>query len=207
VKILVVGATGGLGRAVVMDALVRGHAIAALARDPWRAVLPPEVEVVRGDVLEPGSLRPALIEREAVICALGTPSPRRSSTLLRDGTDKLIGAMSEQGVRRLVCVTLLGVGESRSNCSLLYREVILRGLAPMLADKEAQEHVVKASDRDWVLVRPPRFTGGNARGNLRVLREGQPGRVSHVVRADLAQFLVGCATSTEYSREALAVGS
>ncbi|MBV8953058.1 MAG: NAD(P)H-binding protein, partial [Solirubrobacterales bacterium] len=60
---------------------------------------------------------------------------------------------------------------------------------------------------DWVLVRPPRFTGWDAGGNLRVLREGQPGRIDHVVRADLARFLVECATGAEYSCEALAVGS
>jgi uncharacterized protein YbjT (DUF2867 family) len=96
VKILVVGLTGGLGRDIVMGALVQGHATAALARDPSRAVLPPEVEVVSGDALDPSSPRPALTRREAVICALGTPSSRKPSTLLRDGTENLIGAMSEQ---------------------------------------------------------------------------------------------------------------
>ncbi len=90
-----------------------------------------------------------------VICALGTPTPRKPSTLLRDGTENLIAAMTEHDVRRLVCVTLLGAGASRSQCSLIYRELILRVLAPMLPDKEAQEQVVRASDRDWVLVSAP----------------------------------------------------
>jgi uncharacterized protein YbjT (DUF2867 family) len=184
-KILVVGATGGLGRDIVTGALAHGHATAALARDPSRAVLPPVVEVVAGDVLDPSSLRPALIGREAVICAVGTPSPRKPSTLLREGTENLVGAMSDQDVWRLVCVTLLGTGASRTNCSLIYRGLTLRVLAPMLPDKEAQEQLVRASDLDWVLVRPPRFTGRRAGGNLRVLREGQRGRVGHVAAPTL----------------------
>jgi uncharacterized protein YbjT (DUF2867 family) len=65
--------------------------------------------------------------------------------------------MNQAGVRRLVCVTLLGTGASRSNASLIYRRVVLRGLAPMLPDKQAQEDVVRSSELDWTLVRPPRF--------------------------------------------------
>jgi uncharacterized protein YbjT (DUF2867 family) len=85
--------------------------------------------------------------------------------------------------------------------------VILRMLAPMLPDKEAQEQVVRASDLDWVLVRPPRFVAGGLRGSVSVVREGEPGRLGKVVRADLARFLVDCAAGSGSVREALTVGS
>ena len=206
-KLLVVGATGGLGRDAVRAALADGHATAALVRDPARAALPSEVELVIGDVLDRGSLGRAVAGREAVICALGSASPRKPSTLLREGTANLIAAMTEHDMPRLVCVTLLGSGASRSTCSLIYRGLILRVLAPMMSDKQAQEQAVRDSDLDWVLVRPPRFTRGRARGRLRVLRDGEPGRLGHVVRADLARFLVQCAAGTHDSRRALSVGS
>jgi uncharacterized protein YbjT (DUF2867 family) len=206
-RILVVGATGGLGGDVVAAAPAGGHETAALVRDVSRAALGRGVEIVQGDVLGPASLSPGLEGRDAVICALGTPSPRRRSTLLQAGTANLVAAMGEAGVRRLACVTLLGLGPSRANASLFYREVILRMLAPMVPDKEGQEQVVCDSALDWVLVRPGRFVGGKARGELRVIREGEAGRVGHVVRADLARFLVDCVTGDAYLREAVAVGS
>ena len=108
-----------------------------------------------------------------MICALGTPSP-----LLERGTRNLVTAMSELGVPRLVCVTLLGTGASRANAALLYRTLILRMLATMVPDKEAQEQVVRASDLDWVLVRRPRFAASRPRGSLGVIAEGEPGRTS-----------------------------
>lgn len=129
-RIVVVGATGGLGRDVVAEALAGGHETTALVRDPARAALPGEVEIAQGDVLDRASLTGPLEGRDAVICALGTPSPRRRSTLLEQGTANLVAAMSEAGVRRLACVTLLGVGSSGSNASLFYREDLLRVLAP-----------------------------------------------------------------------------
>jgi uncharacterized protein YbjT (DUF2867 family) len=189
-RILIVGATGGLGQDTVAEALARSHETAALVRNPGRVAFPETVEVVQGDVLDTSSLRPAFCGRDAVICALGTPSPRRRSTLLQEGTKNLVVAMSSEGVRRLVCVTLLGTGSGRANASFFYREVILRVLAPMLPDKEAQEQAVRASDLDWVLVRPPRFVAGK-RGSIRVIREGERGRLGHVVRADLAPVHCG----------------
>lgn len=207
VKVLVVGATGALGRDIVAEALSAGQQTAALVRDPGRAALPSGVQVMQGDVLRAGSLAAAVRAADAVICALGTPSPRRPSTLLREGSQNLVAAMRQEGRRRLVCVTLLGVGPSRSSASFLYRTVILRVLAPMVPDKEAQEDVVRASGLDWTLVRPPRFTGGRGRGSVRVIAQGQPGRVGHVVRADLARFLVDCASKDLYVGQAVAVGS
>jgi uncharacterized protein YbjT (DUF2867 family) len=207
IRILVVGATGGLGQDVLGAALAGGHDTAALVRGPAQAALPGQVEIIQGDVLDPSSLAAAVHGRDGVICALGTPSPRRRSTLLEDGTRNLVGAMRQAGVRRLVCVTLLGVGSSRANATLLYRGVILRVLAPMVPDKERQEGVVGDSDLEWVLVRPGRFVAGKPRGDLRVIREGERGRVGHVVRADLARFLVDCTTSGTYVREAVVVGS
>jgi hypothetical protein len=93
------------------------------------------VRTVQGDVLKPASLDAAVEGRDAVICVLGTPSPRRASSLLEDGTRNLIEAMKRARVPRLVCVTLLGTADSKRNASPLYRSVIVRALAPMVPDK------------------------------------------------------------------------
>ncbi len=205
-RLLVVGATGSLGRLAVTEAAQRGHDVAALVRDPARANLPEPVVKVRGDVLDPASLDPALAGRDAVICALGTPSPRQASSLLVDGTRNLTAAMKRASVPRLVCVTLLGTADSKRNASPLYRYVILRALAPMVPDKENQERVVRDSGLEWVLVRPPRFVN-ESRGQPRVLRSGDKGRVGHVSRQGLARVLIAAAERPDYVHQAIVVGS
>ncbi len=205
-RLLVVGATGGLGRAVVDSALARGHDVSALVRNPQTADLPAEVRNLQGDVLDRVSLERAVDGRDAVLCVLGTPSPRTATTLLEDGTANLVEVMTRLQVARLVCVTLLGVGQSRANTALLYRHIILRLLAPMVPDKQNQEGVVRASGLDWVLVRPPTFVGFGSRGRARVIREGTPGRVGLVVRSELADLVVDAAESDDYLRQAIVVG-
>lgn len=205
-NILVVGATGALGRDVVTAALAQGHATTALVREPNRAELPAGTALATGDILEPGTLTWAVAGQDAVICALGTPSPRQATDLLEDGTRNLVTAMEAEGVPRLICVTLLGVGKSRANTSLFYREVILRVLAPMVPDKRAQEQVVRGSNLDWVLVRLPRFVDKRGAG-IRVLREGESGRFARISRAELASFLVNCLADDSYVGQAIAFGS
>jgi uncharacterized protein YbjT (DUF2867 family) len=159
------------------------------------------------EVLDPVSLTDAVRGREAAISALGTPSPRQPSTLLREGTKNLVEATRTDHVRRLVCVTLLGVGPSRKSTSFLYGRLILRVLAPMIPDKEGQEEVIQQRGLDWTLVRPPRGTGGQACGIVRVIMEGGRGRLGHVVRAGLARFLRECVVEGGHVGEGIAAGS
>src|SRR4051794_38638272 len=57
--VLVLGATGKVGRNVVSGLLDAGLAVRALVRDPDRAALPPAVALHRGDVRDPGSVHAA----------------------------------------------------------------------------------------------------------------------------------------------------
>jgi len=71
--VLVVGATGSIGRLVVEEALRQGHAVRALVRTPGKARrLPLEAQVVRGDVTRPDTLTAAVDGVDAVVFTLGS---------------------------------------------------------------------------------------------------------------------------------------
>lgn len=76
----------------------------------------------------------------------------------------------------------------------------------MVPDKENQERIVRESDLEWVLVRPPRFVNGQG-ARPRVLRTGGKGRVGHVSRHQLARILIDAAERPDYIRQAIVVGS
>lgn len=72
-RLLIVGATGALGRTIVANVLARDHDVTALVRDLATDRLSDGVGCVGGDVLRPASLEPAAYGRDAVIRSLGTP--------------------------------------------------------------------------------------------------------------------------------------
>jgi hypothetical protein len=63
---------------------------------------------------------------DAVVSSLGTGlSPFREVSLLTVATRALVTAMTRNGVRRLVCITALGVGDSRGHSGFVFDRLFL----------------------------------------------------------------------------------
>src|SRR5436190_1917482 len=84
-RLLVLGATGGTGKAVIRQAIERGHAITAFARSPQKlGSLIDRVTVRQGDPRRVAELQRVLPGHDAVLSALGPPGPG-PTTILRAG--------------------------------------------------------------------------------------------------------------------------
>lgn len=206
-RVLVVGATGRTGRPLIKGALEQGHEVTAFARDPSKIEARHDrLRVARGDVLDAASVDKAVAGQEAVLSTLAQPRARMRTTLVSDGTKNVVAAMEGHGVRRFVCVTVLGAGDSKRHASFFYNRVASPFfLDRVLEDKERQEEVIRRSSLDWVMVRPPRLTDKPPRGDYRVLVD-EPGVVSEISRADLADFVLTQLEDDRYLRRAPAVG-
>ena len=202
-KLTVFGSTGRTGRELLKQALDLGHDVVACARTPAKLddLKHERLRVVQGDVLDPSVVGDAVAGQQAVLFAVGT-GPERT-TLREDGTRTVIEAMGKAGVPRLICLSSLGVGDSRANLSFFTKYVIVSVfLRHAFADHERQEAVVKRSALDWIIVRPPHLTDGPRTG---VYRHGFPttdrqigGKIS---RADVADFMLKQLTDDTYLRQ------
>lgn len=192
-KTLVLGATGATGRLIVREALAQGHAVAAMVRSIARAKALDGAELIEGDALDDAALSRALEGRDGVICSLGTGmSPFREVTVLSKATQALVAAMTRQGVRRLVCITGVGAGDSRGHGGFLYDRLIQPLLLRQVyRDKDRQEAAVRASGLDWVIVRPTILTNDKPHGRIQALTDLSHVRGGSIARADVARFVVG----------------
>ena len=104
-RIVIFGATGGIGRCLVDQALAKGHVVTAAVRDPARMPATHEqLRVERCDVLDAACVAAAVDGHDAVLCALGTEAGK-PTTVYSAGTANIIAAMEDKGVRRLVIVS------------------------------------------------------------------------------------------------------
>ncbi|CAA9279534.1 Flavin reductase [uncultured Coleofasciculus sp.] len=120
-RIFVIGATGATGQQIVERGLTEGHDITALIRNPDKFKMQHKsLRLVKGDILDRVSLD-AVQQQDAVISSLGT---RKISlepvTLLSGGTKNLVRVMGQHGVKRLICITGLGAGDSKGHGGFLY---------------------------------------------------------------------------------------
>jgi uncharacterized protein YbjT (DUF2867 family) len=200
-RLLIVGATGGTGRQLVGQALDRGHEVTALARNPDAlAIQHPRLQVVRGDVLDFQSVDAAVRGQDAVLSALGHRRYFGPTRILSDGTLNLLRAMETHGVRRFVCETSLGIGDTAGRMGLYYTLFVIPVVLPFYFwDKARQERIIAESRASWVIVRPGALLNGAKRG----LRRHGRGAGSFlwtvgITRADVAEFMLNQLTDNTY---------
>ena len=197
-KVLIIGATGATGRVLMREALEQGHEVTALARNP--SALAPEdhrPRVLQGNALDASQVEAAVADQDAVLSALGTRSSR-PTTLFSQSTHNLISAMNKHGVRRLVCITGIGAGDSKGHVGFLYDRIMLPFVVKNIyEDKNRQEEAIKQSDLDWVIVRPARLTDEAAKGEYRVYLGGSY-TAKTISRADVAAFMLAQLTDDTY---------
>lgn len=198
-NVLIVGSTGTIGRELVKQALASGHAVTAFVRDPAKLKITDQtLTVARGDVMDPASIEQVMPGQDAVLCALGAGS---KGGVRATGTRNIIEAMQKCGIKRLVCLSSLGVGESRANLNFFWKHIMFGLLLRRaFADHVVQESHVKNSDLDWTLVRPGAYTDGERTGDY---RHGFPATATDlklkISRADVADFMLNQLADDSYT--------
>jgi putative NADH-flavin reductase len=200
----VFGGTGKTGRLLVEQALAEGHDTTVLVRNPARLDLNRDrLRVVTGDLGEAEGIDDAVRGADAVGSVAGH-TKSSGKDVLRQMTRHVVPAMKRHGVRRFV--SLVGAGGHDPEDEATFGRTIMRTLMKVLAKDllvDAEEHarMIRESDLDWTLVRPPRLIDGPRLGGYRTghLKLGPKQSIS---RADLADFMLGVAAHGKYVRQA-----
>ncbi|MGW3953376.1 NAD(P)-dependent oxidoreductase [Streptomyces sp. NPDC004752] len=192
-NLTVFGATGGISQEIVRQALSAGHKVTAVVRDPARlTVTGADLEVVRADLTEPESLRPAVAGRDAVLSGLGARG-RKDAGVTTRLTRTVLEAMEAERIRRLLVVSAGPVGPAPEGDGLLDRTV--RGLVSAIlkdvyTDLRETEAELARSATDWTSVRPPRLRDKPLTGTYRTVVGGFPRGGRFIARSDVAHAML-----------------
>ena len=98
--------------------------------------------------------------------------------------------MKKQSIKRVICVTGFGAGDSRASISCLQRLPFQVVFGRAYEDKTLQEQLIKESELDWTIVRPGVLTNGPQTGRYQILTEASEWRNGVISRANVSDFLV-----------------
>lgn len=204
--ILILGASGGIGRKCVELALAEGHQVTAVLRTPSKLDLKhPNLQLVKGDISDPDSFLPYLENKDAVISAIGVSGgfgKDKPTTLYSEGNRNVLREMKKAGVSRAFFISASTLEVSPVVpffIRLVIRFVVQKLLKHMYEDLRRMESIIKKSDANWTIMRPPELTDKPLTGHYRIaintfLKDGLK-----VSRADLAHFMINnIANETTY---------
>ncbi len=191
-KLIIFGATSGTGLQLLQQALTMGHDVTAFVRNGGQLNLNHErLTLVAGDVLDSAKVMAAIQGQQVVMCALGAKA-MNTDKLRAKGTKNIIAGMQQANVRRLVCLSALGCGESHTLLPFHYKYLICPlFLKHVYRDHEIQETYVRESELDWTIIRPAALTDGQLTGSYLhgELAAKQPLKMK-ISRADVADLML-----------------
>jgi len=187
-RIVIFGATGKTGGLLVERALTKGHEVTVLVRNASK-FSKEGVRVVTGDATKPDNVLHAVRGQDAVVDAIGGSTPYKTTLLESTSVRNTIDAMKAEGVRRLIVISMMGIGESRLQAPFWYKYLLMPTfLRGSTKDKTMMEDEVMRSGLDYVIARPPILKDGPATGKASVIGANTTGHT--ITRADLANFLI-----------------
>ncbi|MFG3552255.1 SDR family oxidoreductase [Streptomyces sp. NPDC047725] len=194
--VLVVGATGSIGRLVVAEAIARGHTVRALVRDRTKGAqsLPTDAELVTGDVTQAETLPDAVAGADAIVLTLGSFGTGSSSPKAVDyaGVRNVLTALTPSGSTRPRVVLMTSIGATTRSSSYGH----------LLEWKRRSERLVRASGLTYTIVRPGWFDMNEPDEHQPVFLQGDRRRSGGpadgtVARTDIARVLVAALTAPE----------
>lgn len=204
-KIIVFGATGGVGREVVKQAAENGHEVTAFLRTPAKLEFEhANLKVIQGDAFNPSEVAAAIAGHEAVVSCLGSSNGMKKSTELRDMTKNIVAGMQTNGVKRILYTASAGIHKELTGVS---GKLMMTMLKNALADHGAAVEEIRSHGLVYTIVRPMGLTNGAFTGNYREATEGVPEKSMSIPRADVAHFIVKALTDERYENSSIGLAT
>jgi putative NADH-flavin reductase len=199
-KILILGITGRTGRLVAAEAIKRGHEVVGIARDKSKISLK-EAEISEGTPYDYKTVQKAIDDCDSVISTLNIfPQSQGLFGKIRTPLDSMslsinniVKLMEEKGIKRIVVMTALGVGDSINQLPGFFAFIVkVTNIKHAYADHDRQEKILEKSSLDWTVVRPVGLNDKNE--NLSILHnlDGVGKITSQISRNAVAHFMLDC---------------
>jgi putative NADH-flavin reductase len=210
-KIAIFGSTGFVGKVLINKALTAGYGVKTLVRYPEKLDdIKDRIEIIKGSVFDPLKVEAAIDGTEAVLSAIGPPPGKPCDPkLYEQAMQDIVNIMHKNGIKRYIHIGG-AAHEGGENENWSFNRRFLRFFLSLfskqiLVAKHLEWEVLKKSNLDWTLVRPPRIANEPASGNISA--DEKMLNSLKISVEDLTDFILEQITLKEWIRKAPLVSS
>jgi len=202
-KIIIFGATGGVGQQLIKQALEKNHEVTAFVRNPEKLTMSHEkLNVVVGDVFNLADVKKALVGHDVVVSTLGNGEAMKKSNKSYLMTKTIVDGMKAVGLTKLVYTASQGIDKEIPGLSGKFVMFLLRN--PLADHKEAVNYI-RANKLNAVIVRPSGLTHNELTGEYREAVDTVPPGPKSLSRADVAHFILKAIETNQYDGQSVAI--
>lgn len=212
-KVVIFGASGFSGQAILKKSLSQNHEVTILVRNRKSIQLEDKnITIVEGNVLDRKTVNSILHNQDVVIQCLGVggKGDGKPSTFISDATKIIVAEMEKNNVGKLIAMSNVGAGNSVAFQPWFFNKIILpffmKWLKLIIEDKNRMEPIIMDSNLDWTIIRCPNIVGKTAKGNCKATLDGKGLNLS-VTLGDMAAFIVEQITDNTYSKQAPSISN
>lgn len=204
-KVIVFGATGGVGKQVVQQGLDAGHEITAFIRTPSKLEVSYEgLTIVQGDAFNAEEVSDAIKGHDAVISCLGSSTGMKKSDELQNMTRNIVEGMQRHDVNRIVYTASAGV--HRELTGVMGKIVMMLLKNPLIDHRAAVKHITDAG-LNYTIARPMSLSDKPYTGVYREHATRVPEKSSAIPRADVAHFIVKALDDASYDHSSVGLAT
>lgn len=206
-KVVIFGATGIAGKAVVKEALSKGHQVTILTRNTKKvSVKDNNLTIVEGDVMNKQTVSSVLQGQDAVIQTLGIDGKGdgKPTTFVSNANRVIMEEMEKTEVKRLIAISVIGAGNSIAFLPGIFRKfllpVFMKWFQAIIDDKNRMEPMIMNSSLSWTIVRCTTIKDKHAIGKITASLDGKGLKLA-ITAADMANFMVEQLADTTYLKQ------
>lgn len=206
-KILIFGASRGIGHQLLKLALDEGHEVTALLRYPEKLqITDPDLHIVKGDILDLPVVADVIAGQDAICVCIGIPPTFKPVEVFSKGIENVLTSIDKNSEQKLIVITGIGAGDSSGHGGFLYDRIFKPLLLKEIyKDKDREELLIKESHTHWMIVRPGFLTNGSRTGQYRVIEDLTGITAKKISRLDVADFMLKQLKTPTYFKRTLLV--
>lgn len=206
-NIVVFGASGIVGKAIVKEALEKGHQVTVLTRDASKfPTVHNQLRIIEGDVTDRHIIHQALENQDAVIQTLGIggKGDGKPTTFVSEANQLIMQEMEQMNIRRFIAISVIGAGDSNRFLPWIYKKCILpvfqKWFIPIIEDKNRMENDILKSHLDWTVIRCTTVQDKPAKGKVNATLDGKGVKFT-ITATDMASFFIKQLDSKQFLRK------
>jgi putative NADH-flavin reductase len=211
--VVIFGATGFVGRAILKATLAQNHDVTILVRNRESVLLEHEnLTIVEGNVLSRKAVWAILKKKDIVIQCLGVggKGDGKPTNFVSYATEIIIEGMERNNISKIIAMSNFGAGNSFKYQPWYFNKIILpyfmKWLKVIIDDKNRMETIIMNSKVDWIILRSPKILDIPAIGYWKLSLEGKEMK-SFITLGDLASLVVFLIIDKTYSRQAASISN